>query len=175
MKRLWLIYLGRTVNVFQTKHCCSLLALSSDFALHNEWTSRKGWHRMTRRCRSQGSDPIPDTVVRQWNKTNSCYGSRQTLTSASDSVLCLTRMAHARFLADTTHFSWWRQSLSVARQCLIVTRDLRSVYHLVTWWRQSLSVARQCLIVTRDLRWVYHLVTWWRCSLCYTLPFRQTP
>ena len=36
------------------------------------------------------------------------YGNRQTLTSPSDSVSCLMRTAHARFLSDTTH-------------CLIVT------------------------------------------------------
>ena len=32
-----------------------------------------------------------------------CYGDRQTLTSPSDSVVCLTRTAEARFLSDTTH------------------------------------------------------------------------
>ena len=31
------------------------------------------------------------------------YGNRQTLTSPSDSVSCLMRTAHARFLSDMTH------------------------------------------------------------------------
>ena len=43
------------------------------------------------------------SVVRQWDKTYSSYGSRQTVASSSDSVLCLMRTAHARFLSDTTH------------------------------------------------------------------------
>ena len=46
-------------------------------------------------------DPPSGTVLRQWDKTHSCFGSR--LTSTSDSVLCLMRIAHARFLSDTTH------------------------------------------------------------------------
>ena len=33
----------------------------------------------------------------------SCYGSRLILTSPSDGVLCSLRIAHARFLSDTTH------------------------------------------------------------------------
>ena len=33
----------------------------------------------------------------------SCYGNRQTFTSPSDSVPCLMRMAHARFLSNTMH------------------------------------------------------------------------
>ena len=87
---------------------------------------------MTRRCRSQGSDPIPDTVVRQWNKTNSCYGSRQTLTSASDSVLCLMRISHARFLSDSTHCqlmtskSFYRTTVSDPISCYGSRQSLTS-------------------------------------------------
>ena len=44
---------------------------------------------------------ISATVLRLWVKTYSCYGSR--VTSPTDSVLSLTRTAHARFLSDTTH------------------------------------------------------------------------
>ena len=40
-------------------------------------------------------------VVRPWDKTYSCYGSRQTLILPSNSVLHLIRTAHARFLSDT--------------------------------------------------------------------------
>ena len=49
---------------------------------------------------------LPGTVVRQWDKPYSGYGSRQTLTSPWDSVLifCLMKIARARFLSDTTHF-----------------------------------------------------------------------
>ena len=47
-------------------------------------------------------DPPPDTVLRQWDKTHSCYGSRQTLTSPSDCVLCLIKIVLARFLSHAT-------------------------------------------------------------------------
>ena len=43
-----------------------------------------------------------DTVVREWDKTYSCYGRRQTSTSPLGSVSCLMRTMHARFLSDTT-------------------------------------------------------------------------
>ena len=43
---------------------------------------------------------------RQWDKTYSSYGSRQTLTLPLDSVLCLMRMVHARFLSDTNTVEW---------------------------------------------------------------------
>ena len=46
-------------------------------------------------------DPLPGTVIRRRDKTYGCYGRRPTLTSLSDSVLCL-RIAHARCLSDTT-------------------------------------------------------------------------
>ena len=53
---------------------------------------------------SCGPDPPLGTVPRQLDKTYSCYGSRQTLTSPSDSVFCLVTVAsHARFLSDTAH------------------------------------------------------------------------
>ena len=52
----------------------------------------------------QRPSSLSDTILRLWNKTYSCYGSRQILTSLSDGVLCLMRIAHvARFLSDTTH------------------------------------------------------------------------
>ena len=65
----------------------------------NELAKRCALARAPRR----GPDPLSDTVVGQWNKTDSCYGSRQTRTSPSDSVLRLTRIAPARVLSDTTH------------------------------------------------------------------------
>ena len=50
------------------------------------------------------SNAALDTVIQQWGKkTYSCYGSRQTLTLPSDSVLCLGRTMHTTFLSDTTH------------------------------------------------------------------------
>ena len=52
---------------------------------------------------SRDPDPLPRTVVGQWDKTYCCYGSIQTLTLSSDSVLRLMRIAHARFMSDTTH------------------------------------------------------------------------
>ena len=57
------------------------------------------------RCRESIYDlhPLPGAVVRQWDKTHSCYGSRQILTSPSDSVLCPTRITeHARFHRHNT-------------------------------------------------------------------------
>ena len=51
-----------------------------------------------------GPDPLSDSVVRQWDKTYNRYGSwPQTLTLSSDFVLCLMRIARARFLSHTTH------------------------------------------------------------------------
>ena len=58
--------------------------------------------RLLRTFQSEGSDPHSDTVVRPRDKTYSCYGSRQTLTSPSDSVWCLMKTAHARFLSHMT-------------------------------------------------------------------------
>ena len=55
---------------------------------------------------------------RQWDKSYSCYRSRQTLTSQSDSVLGLMRIAHARLLSDTTHCPMMTPQ-SVRRQSLI--------------------------------------------------------
>ena len=50
-------------------------------------------------------DPVSSLpVLRQWD-TDSCCGSRQTLTSPSDSVLCLMRIARAGFLSDTNTLS----------------------------------------------------------------------
>ena len=67
------------------------------------------------------------TILRPWPTTwhccttvsdpTSCYGDRQPLTSPPDNVLCLTRTARARFLSDTTHCPWRRQSLCATRQC----------------------------------------------------------
>ena len=57
-------------------------------------------------------------MYRQWNKTYSCYGSMQTLTSPSNSVLCLTRTARARSLAHCPMVT----SKSVLLQCLIVSQ-----------------------------------------------------
>lgn len=42
---------------------------------------------------------LSDGDVGHWNT----YGSRQTLRSQSDSVLCLLETAHARFTSDTKH------------------------------------------------------------------------
>ena len=53
---------------------------------------------------------LSGTLLRQLNKIYSCYGSRQTLTSPSDSVLCQMRIALAGFLIRQT-LRWWSQSL----------------------------------------------------------------
>ena len=37
----------------------------------------------------KGPHPLSGTFARQWDRTDSCRGSRQALTSPSDSVLCL--------------------------------------------------------------------------------------
>ena len=52
-----------------------------------------------------GKDPdaLSGNAVRQWDKTYTCCGNRQTLTSPSDSVLPLKRTSHARVLSDTTY------------------------------------------------------------------------
>ena len=64
---------------------------------------------VSRAYQREDPDPLPGTVVRQYDPI-SCYGSRQILTSPSNSVLRLIRIAHAR----------WRQCLSVPRQCLML-------------------------------------------------------
>ena len=50
---------------------------------------------------SSRPDPLSDTVVRQCDKTYSCYGSRQILTSPSDNVVCLMRTAQIPIRHDT--------------------------------------------------------------------------
>ena len=56
---------------------------------------------------------------------------------------------------------WWRQSLSIIWQCLMVFKALRlssymldshQTQHTVRWWRQSLSIIWQCLMVVRGLK-----------------------
>ena len=54
-------------------------------------------------CRWIGLNPPAGTLERQWDRRYCCYASRQTLTSSSDSVLCLMRIARARFLSNTRH------------------------------------------------------------------------
>ena len=116
----WLLF-----GVSSTPSYCSHCAKSADGRLHLNLHTP-----LTQRCRSgltmlsmhgvgtvpireneltnrspffSGRNPRSDTVVRQRDKTYSCYGNRQTTTPPSDSVLCLMRIAHARFLSDTTH------------------------------------------------------------------------
>ena len=80
--------------------CCSCLPPLTNVSLADATILRL---KLTAACLAKApSDPVPGTVVRRWDKTYSCYGSRQTLTSPSDSVLCLMRIARARFLSDTT-------------------------------------------------------------------------
>ena len=53
-------------------------------------------------CRvMQGLDPLNTRQVYDWEKACSCYGSRQTLASPSESVLCLMRIVHTAFLPHT--------------------------------------------------------------------------
>ena len=52
-------------------------------------------------CRT--SDRPSDTIVGQWGKTYSCYGSRQTLTLPPGCVWCLMKTEHARCQSDTRH------------------------------------------------------------------------
>ena len=56
--------------------------------------------------------------------THSCCSSRQILTSPWNSVLCLMRTVHARFLSDTTH-CLMVTSKSVIGQCQRVHRGLQ--------------------------------------------------
>ena len=61
------------------------------------------FHATARKAFSYAPDPLSDTVVRQRDKTYSCYRSRRTLNLLWDSVLRLMRVERARFLSDTTH------------------------------------------------------------------------
>ena len=63
---------------------------------------------------------LPGTVPPRWDKDYRCCGSRQTLISSFDSVLCLMRIMHGRFLSDTRHCPMVTSNFSVVRQCLIV-------------------------------------------------------
>ena len=47
--------------------------------------------------------PVTLPGVGQWDKTYSCYTSRQTLTSPSDTVFCPMRTAQARFRSDNNN------------------------------------------------------------------------
>ena len=67
--------------------------------------------------------PQSETVLRQSDKTYSCHGSRQTLTSPSDSALRLMRTAHARSPSETQHtLSDGDVKVCVVRQCLVMDR-----------------------------------------------------
>ena len=45
-------------------------------------------HSAVIRPQPESREPLSDTVIRQRDKTCSCYGTRQTLASSSDSVPC---------------------------------------------------------------------------------------
>ena len=91
----------------------------------------------------QGTDTLSGTVVRRLDKTHSCHGNRQTLTSPSDSVSCLMRIAYVRLLWDMPDFyqtqnsvRWWLQSLSVVWKCLVLDRGLCM---LSVWFRRRVA------------------------------------
>ena len=65
------------------------------------------WNGMVREVIDRVSDRVSRQapVHCQAKCTISRYGSRQTLTSPSGSILCMMRLAHAGFLSDTTHNS----------------------------------------------------------------------
>ena len=81
---------------------------------------------------STDPDPLSGSVVRQWDKTHSRYGSTQTSTSPSDSVSCLTRKAHVDSYQTQQALQCWRQkSLSVVRLCPVVDRGLYGCWRCV--------------------------------------------
>ena len=85
-----------------------------------EWRAGWEWSNIlpkSSHAMENGPNPPSGTVVEQWGNTDTCYGSRQTLTSLSDSIFCLMRIARARFLSDTEHGPMVT-SESVVRQCL---------------------------------------------------------
>ena len=83
----------------------------------------------------QHPNPLSGTAVRQWDKTYSYYGNRESLASPEDSVLCLMKIVHGRFLwvLNTKHHpvvaskSVW----SVVRQCPIGAGPGGSTM----WWK----------------------------------------
>ena len=68
---------------------------SSSFCQHSTPTATRSTFSTRVTAVSKGPDPQAGCVLRKWDKTYNCYGSRQTLTLPSDSALYLMRIAHA--------------------------------------------------------------------------------
>ena len=84
--------------------------------------------KMDEGLRPEGPYPLLDSVDRPLGQTYSCYGSRQTLTSPSDSVLCLMRIAHAKFPSDTTRCPMvTSESVCPTTMPIIVDRGFKSL------------------------------------------------
>ena len=63
---------------------------------------------VTRNGSILSTDPVPDTVLRQWDKIYSCCGS----TLLSDNVLSVMRIAGAKFVSDKTKNKTNKKTLS---------------------------------------------------------------
>ena len=104
------------------------------------------WNELFRRWHpklGEGPDPSSSTVVWLCNKAFSCYGTRQTLTSPSDRVLCPMNTAQTTFLSKISHClkvisnSVFRTTLP---DILIVDRGLETVcnvWNLCGWSQQD--------------------------------------
>ena len=64
-----------------------------------------------------GISPLK-TFRRQWDKTYSCYGNRETVTSLSDSVFCLMRVAYAESYQGNSGHSSTAKKASCPRRTL---------------------------------------------------------
>ena len=127
---------------------------------------------------TNGPNPLSGTVIQQWNKTYTWYGSRQTFASLSYSVLCLMRVAMVDSYKKTQYtVQWWCQNLSVIWQCLLVDLMMNMLMtspffehylqmkRTISWWKRfgggffltcedfgrmynQLAQAKDCVIIT---------------------------
>ena len=85
-------------SVFKLKTLSWSTALLAE--LHGMQAVGNGWPWLLR----DGRHPLSCTVVRQWDKAcRQLLWELKSWTSPSVSVSCWRRIAHARFLSDTTH------------------------------------------------------------------------
>ena len=113
----------------------------------------------------KGPNSLSGTSIGRGHKTRSCYGSRQTLTSSSFSVLCLMRTLHARFLSDTTDCPKATRK-SIARECPIVDQSLHALHQSLSvaqsawqWIRALMHFTKVCLSYRQNiLQWIKALM-----------------
>ena len=96
---------------------------------------------------SEGPNPRLDTVARQRLILPVANGSGQILTSPSDSVVCLMRIARAGFLSDTRHCP-----MEMSKVCLSwLIRWIRAVKNKQTYSSCKCSAAHPIIFVYAKL------------------------